>query len=459
METKRIIYVLPYEFYFTKSNYVIGGHTSHIIGVIEAFVEKGFTIYIVSDMKISGLNSKSIRYFCPCFQGIRKYLHSFKLKSEKLNIASQKDSLLYRKLYYEWTITALNFLVKKISKLLFYVGLFIITWREARKPNVDFIYARHNLMCFMPAIISKIAGVNFVLEVNTPASLATFNAAFQKNPKKSAYVRKREQIQYKIAKVVSVVSPFIGDWLIKNVNFLNSNKILINPNGVDLNRFNPAKTSPNIRDHYGIKKNTVLIGMVAVFMKENAVEDLIESFRLAQKQKSDIQLMLIGDSQQREELERYVYYRNLSNSVIFTGRIDFDRLPYYLTACDILASHFNYYGLLPHRCSIKHLEYMASGRPVVATDIGYTNFGIQHGINGLLIQQGDIKGFAKALIKLSNDPALRKRMGSQGRMDAEAYHSWKHNIERLLAHLYDNRKICSNFIKKKGTITHNPKYR
>ena len=84
---------------------------------------------------------------------------------------------------------------------------------------------------------------------------------------------------------------------------------------------------------------------------------------------------------------------------------------------------------------------MAAGKPVVATDIGYVNFAIKHNQNGLLVPQGDIRGFSEAILKVATDSDLRIKLGNQGRCDAEKFHSWEANINRILDRLSTEQVI------------------
>ena len=64
--------------------------------------------------------------------------------------------------------------------------------------------------------------------------------------------------------------------------------------------------------------------------------------------------------------------------------VPFYEMPSLLNCCDILISHFNFHGKWPHNCSIKHLEYLALGKPTVATNVGEVNFTIEQNLNGIL---------------------------------------------------------------------------
>jgi len=108
--------------------------------------------------------------------------------------------------------------------------------------------------------------------------------------------------------------------------------------------------------------------------------------------------------------------------------------------CDILISHFNFHGVWPHNCSIKHLEYLSVGKPVVATDVGYVNFAIEDNINGILVKEGDVEGFVDAILALSKDRNKRKSLGNNGRIKAVNFLTWYENVNNFLKPLMNNIK-------------------
>lgn len=399
---KKILYVLPYSFYFTGKNNRTGGHISHIIGVIETLEKKGYEIDMVSDMQIPDFENSRIKYFKPFFFSIRKLLRKYRL-------------------------------LGRIEHYLFIMGLALTVWLRAKRKRISFIYVRHNLNGYIPAIVAKITGIPLVIEVNTPVSLGISNNpnAFKKN---TVLISQRERIQYNIANVISVVSPIIRDWILENFGLDYYNKILVNPNGVNLERFVPKGYNERLRKRYKIKLDNIVIGMTAGFVWYNAMEELVDAFNKALQIIPNLHLILIGDSEIQPALEKYVQDRNLSKFITFTGRIPYDEVPAYLDACDIYVSHFNFQQSLPHICTIKHLEYLAMGRPTVATKIGYVNFAIRHKENGISVAQGDIDNFARAIVTLATDPILRDRLGHRARRDATQY-TWEANINRILSRL------------------------
>ncbi|MGH7361492.1 MAG: glycosyltransferase, partial [Candidatus Methylomirabilales bacterium] len=77
------------------------------------------------------------------------------------------------------------------------------------------------------------------------------------------------------------------------------------------------------------------------------------------------------------------------------------------------------------------LEAMAAGKPVIASDIpGYATV-VQDGVQGLLVPPRDDRALAAALLRLMNDPDLRRTMGARGRAHAQQY-SWETVADRVM---------------------------
>jgi glycosyltransferase involved in cell wall biosynthesis len=79
------------------------------------------------------------------------------------------------------------------------------------------------------------------------------------------------------------------------------------------------------------------------------------------------------------------------------------------------------------------LEAMALARPVVATPVGGTPEAVQDGSTGLLVPPRDPKALAAALQRLVDDPALRRRLGEEGRRRVVA----KFDAGRMTRHMLD----------------------
>lgn len=87
------------------------------------------------------------------------------------------------------------------------------------------------------------------------------------------------------------------------------------------------------------------------------------------------------------------------------------------------------------KCGYKLIQYMAAGRPVVASPVGVNTSLVQHGVNGFLAEGED--AWADALGRLAADPELRARMGAAGRRLVEKRYALPVTAPRLAAALRD----------------------
>jgi phosphatidylinositol alpha-mannosyltransferase len=78
------------------------------------------------------------------------------------------------------------------------------------------------------------------------------------------------------------------------------------------------------------------------------------------------------------------------------------------------------------------LEAMASGKPVIASNLPGVRSVVSDGQDGLLVQPGDASALSQAMGRLLGDPQLRQHMGQQGRRKVEAQYAWPRIIPRLV---------------------------
>jgi glycosyltransferase involved in cell wall biosynthesis len=86
------------------------------------------------------------------------------------------------------------------------------------------------------------------------------------------------------------------------------------------------------------------------------------------------------------------------------------------------------------KCGYKLIQYMACGKPVVASPVGVNSVIVREGIEGLLPR--DLSQWGEALRTLCDDPSLRKRLGAAGRKRVEAEYSLQVTAPRLEEMLY-----------------------
>jgi len=131
---------------------------------------------------------------------------------------------------------------------------------------------------------------------------------------------------------------------------------------------------------------------------------LVEAFALAVREHPEMELWLVGDGPLRAAVEAAVTELDLEAKTSFLGlRAD---VPQLMASSDALVLSSGWEGL-----PLTVLEAMAAGKPVVATAVGGVPELVEDGATGILVPPGDAKALAQGLLRLAQDPDLRRRMG------------------------------------------------
>jgi D-inositol-3-phosphate glycosyltransferase len=201
-------------------------------------------------------------------------------------------------------------------------------------------------------------------------------------------------------------------------------KIHIIPLAVDDNVFHPNDMNV-ARQKLNISNDVKIIMSISRLDPVKGLDVLIKSIARI-KNKSAIKLFIIGgviggaDSPSAYQiyLKELVQSLNLNENVEFLGAIAHGDLPKYYTVADIIAipSHYESFGLVT-------LEAFASAKPVVASNTGGLASIIDHEINGLLVDPGNVEQLADALNSLLENSHTSKKIGQQAFLDVQKY-SW-----------------------------------
>jgi len=185
-------------------------------------------------------------------------------------------------------------------------------------------------------------------------------------------------------------------------------RIEVIENGIEVDRYSTVADKTELRHRFGLNPQRRYIAHVA---RHHPVKDqnmLIHGFALAATTIPDVDLLMVGDGPLRGELEELTRTLGIADRVIFLGiRSD---VPDVLRVVDAFAL-----TSLSEAASLTLLEAMASGLPVIVTDVGGNPEIIRHEREGLLVPRGDAKACGKAFARLMRDPELAARLGKAGR--------------------------------------------
>ena len=200
------------------------------------------------------------------------------------------------------------------------------------------------------------------------------------------------------------------------------------PKGVDVGVFRPD--GPNRRAALGLDGQRVaLVASRLVPIKNVALA--VDAMSIVARERPNLRLLIVGDGPLQAALENRVATLELTEQVIFAGRVEHSAMPEWYRSADlfVLPSEFD-------NSPNVVLEAMASGLPVVATDVGGLRQYMQHGVNGDLVPAGDSTALAGAIARYADDEDLSVRVGRRNRDDVVAGFSWAQSA-RVLRSVYD----------------------
>ncbi len=207
-------------------------------------------------------------------------------------------------------------------------------------------------------------------------------------------------------------------------------KIEVLANGVDLDLFGKEVDPAPIREKLGLDGKPVIV-FVGGFQVWHGLDELLASFVRVVEAIPEARLLLVGDGPTRNELQRKATDLGVASSMSITGMIPQSGVPAMLAASDIAVLPYPQFQQELWFSPLKLYEYMAAGKAIVASNSGQISETIRDGENGVLVEAGNVRALADALIGLLQNPGLRRQLGHSARQQAVERHSWTRYVDRL----------------------------
>ena len=283
----------------------------------------------------------------------------------------------------------------------------------------DFIYKRHARNDTAALAAAHDADVPSVLEVNCLYSDPAYR---QFEP--VTFRRLAERLERKALSLASV--PFaVSSPLAQLSERLARSPVKVLPNGADPDMFDPMRIDRRRgRDRLGIP-DALTVGWAGILREWHGLELLLQAIAPI----PDVVLVVIGDGEQRQDVESRARELGLSNRLVVTGRVPHSSMPEYLAALDIAVVADERTGVAS---PMKLLEYMAMGLTVVAPDLPNIRDVITPDIDAVLFRRSDARELSGALARVVADRQLRVRLGKNARHKIRQTRSWRRNAETIL---------------------------
>ena len=283
----------------------------------------------------------------------------------------------------------------------------------------DVVYERYSPFAAAGALVCSRLGVPHLLEVNAP--LAWEGSRYRRQALSEA-AEELERAAFAATSCLITVSEELKDTLVGDG--VDASRIVVVPNGVDAELFAPeGEPSPlNL-------EGRIVVGFVGSLKPWHGINVLADGFR---KLSADgpYHLLVVGNGPEQKTIRGLE--RDLPDRITHVEAITHDEVPRYIRSMDIAVAPYPdlerfYYSPL------KVLEYMAAGRPVVASAIGQLNDLIETGRTGVLIPPGDTDAFTNAVAKLADNAELRRAMGAAASDEVRRLHLWTHRAKRIIS--------------------------
>jgi len=375
----KILYIFPSGF---NKKIEFGGSITHVSGMILAFLKKGFALSLVMPNN-----------------------HNIMLSCEKIIVYPSLKIPLFEQLRYK------NDIRKKI-----------------KIKDYDIIYARASGLVLIPFDKNKIN----ILEYN------------------SDYFWSKWYWSGNILKKICAIIEWPCYYFVKHINFNNANiiitiskankkhipkkyqdKILVLPNGVNIENY-LCEIDQSLMKSLNIKNN-VVIGMVSSFGLWHGSEVLAKSIKEIVAKNSKVRFLFIGNGLRMPQVQEIIKKEKLEQHVIFVGEISPDKIPAYLSICDILVNPTvpNPDGTEFFGSPTKLFEYMASGKAIISSEIGQMKEILENEKDCVFCKSGDVQDLANKINMLISDKILRIKLGLNARKKVERKYTWDKNVDSL----------------------------
>lgn len=210
----------------------------------------------------------------------------------------------------------------------------------------------------------------------------------------------------------------------REVQKIYDREVFVIPNGIDLERFENLSKEVS-RKRLKIKEAEKIIIFVGGLRPVKGVKYLIEAMKIVMDKNENTSLFIVGDGEERGYLESLVRNLNIERYVTFIGKVPNEDIPEYMVASDVFVL-----PSLSEGFPVTVVEAMASGLPIVATNVRGLPEIIKSGEKGFLVESKNANEIAEKVLLLLEDDVLRERISKNNREEVKKY-SWENVVEKL----------------------------
>ena len=301
-------------------------------------------------------------------------------------------------------------IIPKIGGLLYYAK-YSLSLPKFNRKNV-LIYGRH----LRGLYFASREGLPCVLEVHVPPK-----------DERDRWYQEKIMTSSSFRRMV-VITKALKDEYLKLFPILKEEDILVAPDAADVPVGVEKKSIANIS-----KNKRLQIGYVGSLYWGKGVEIIL---KLADEI-SDVDFQIVGG--RKEDVDFWIK-KNKNKNVFFHGFVPHGKLSEYYNSFDIVLAPFQRKVFLSDNESdigkwtspLKMFEYMAAAKPIIASDLNVLREVLIPERNALLASPENVDEWASCLVRLKNDPMLRKRLGNEALKNFLSNYTWKARAVKII---------------------------
>ena len=203
--------------------------------------------------------------------------------------------------------------------------------------------------------------------------------------------------------------------------------VVVIPNGVDTERFNPKINGDEVRRRLKLGSSPTVL-YVGRIVPHKGLQYLVRAVPLVLRELPETKFVIAGEEKEDgQEIKRLVDRIDVSSSVIFTGYVPEEYLPKIYASCDVFCSPSLWEGF-----GMPFIEASACGKPCVGFRTHAIPEVVEDHNTGILAEPRNVKQLADALVAILSDKNLAKRMGVKAAKRVEKFYSWERITDQVL---------------------------
>jgi glycosyltransferase involved in cell wall biosynthesis len=220
--------------------------------------------------------------------------------------------------------------------------------------------------------------------------------------------------------------------------FINNKKLIVAHDGADILSEGFKNDKAILREQLGLPQDKYLIGYTGSFFKGRGIDVIVE---IAECLK-DYQFVLAGGyKKELIFLQKTIKNRGIKN-IKLLGYIPHSLISFYISAFDILLMPYQYKVTVEHNkrdiseviSPLKMFEYMASGNPIISSNLPVIREVLQDRENALIVTPDKVNEWCSAIELLNNDPKLAEKISKKAKKDVAKY-SWEKRANGILSYI------------------------